>query len=103
MPGQRSHWRADILFARRRHLPRSVGRKIVPHYPGSGVNVPVGARGSVAGDALHLIGVVAHPEGSAVYRDEISGPLQTRFNWLTTLAERLLQQGAGRILGHASA
>ena len=28
---------------------------------GAGCHVPVGARGSIAGEALHLIGVVAHP------------------------------------------
>jgi len=70
---------------------------------GAGCHVPVGARGSVAGEALHLIGVVAHPEGSAVYRDEISGPRANAIQLGQDLAERLLQQGAGRILGHASA
>ena len=70
---------------------------------GAGCHVPIGARGSVAGDSLHLIGVVAHPEGSAVYRDEISGPRANAVQLGQDLAERLLLQGAGRILGHASA
>src|SRR5262249_24386024 len=57
----------------------------------------------VGGDALHLIGVVAHSEGSTVYRDEISGPRANAVQLGQDLAERLLQQGAGRILGHAFA
>jgi hydroxymethylbilane synthase len=70
---------------------------------GAGCHLPVGARGSVGGDTLHLIGVVAHSEGSTVYREEISGPRANAVQLGQDLAERLLQQGAGRILGHAFA
>ena len=65
---------------------------------GAGCHVPVGARARVAGDALHLTGVVAHPDGSSVYRDEITGVPAKGVQLGRDLAERLLEKGAGRIL-----
>jgi hydroxymethylbilane synthase len=64
---------------------------------GGGCHVPVGARAMVAGDDLKLIGVVANPDGTSLYRDEIAGRAENGAHLGQALAERLLQ-GADKIL-----
>jgi hydroxymethylbilane synthase len=65
---------------------------------GGGCHVPVGALAKAAGDDLKLIGVVANPDGSALYRDEISGPPDNAVKLGQELAERLLAEGADWML-----
>jgi hydroxymethylbilane synthase len=65
---------------------------------GGGCHVPVGALARIAGDDLKLIGVVANPDGASLYRDEIAGPVENAAHLGQALAERLLQQGATKIL-----
>ena len=65
---------------------------------GGGCHLPVGALAMVAGGDLKLIGVVANPDGASLYRDEIAGPVEKAAHLGQALAERLLQQGAAKIL-----
>jgi hydroxymethylbilane synthase len=68
---------------------------------GGGCYVPVGARATVAGNELKIVGVVANPDGSSLYRGEIAGRVETASELGRELADRLLQQGADRILARA--
>jgi hydroxymethylbilane synthase len=65
---------------------------------GGGCHVPVGARATLTGNELKMVGVVADPDGSSLYRDEIAGPAEMAVNLGEKLAERLLRQGAEKIL-----
>jgi hydroxymethylbilane synthase len=65
---------------------------------GGGCHVPVGARGVAEGDRLKLLGVVADPDGSALFREETSGDVTQAEELGRDLAERLLSQGARKIL-----
>jgi hydroxymethylbilane synthase len=65
---------------------------------GGGCYVPVGARATVAGNELKIVGVVANPDGSALYRGEIAGRMETASELGRELADRLLHQGADTIL-----
>jgi hydroxymethylbilane synthase len=65
---------------------------------GGGCHVPVGARGVVEGEKLVLFGVVAIPDGSSLFRGETSGCVTRAEELGCELAERLLSQGAQRIL-----
>lgn len=65
---------------------------------GGGCHVPVGARGFAEGDQLRLLGVVANPDGSSLFRGETSGCVAHAEALGFELAERLLSQGAQRIL-----
>jgi len=68
------------------------------HRLGGGCHVPVGARALVSGDALTMVGVVASPDGSLLKRGECSGKLARAQSLGVELAERLLSEGADRIL-----
>lgn len=70
---------------------------------GGGCHVPVGARAVVAEDRLNLAGVVASPDGRSFYRGETRGPAKNADELGRELAERLLSEGADRILGVAKA
>jgi len=65
---------------------------------GGGCHVPVGARATVIGNELKLLGVVANPDGNSLYRDEMTGLAENALELGKELAERLLRQGADRIL-----
>jgi hydroxymethylbilane synthase len=65
---------------------------------GGGCYVPVGARGTVIENELKMVGIVADPNGNSLYRAEISGPAANATSLGEQLAERLLEQGAERIL-----
>jgi hydroxymethylbilane synthase len=64
----------------------------------AGCHVPVGARATFIAGTLHLMGVIAHPDGTALFRDEASGAATKAVELGRSLAERLLDQGADRIL-----
>ena len=68
---------------------------------GGGCHVPVGARARVEAETLNLAGVVAHPDGSSLYRGETTGPASSAVELGQELAARLLRQGADRILASA--
>jgi hydroxymethylbilane synthase len=65
---------------------------------GGGCHVPVGARAVAEGERLVVWGVVAKPDGSALYRGEVSGAITRPEELGRELAERLLSQGARQIL-----
>jgi len=65
---------------------------------GGGCHVPVGARGQMEGEQLKLLGVVANPDGSCLFRGELAGSVAHAEELGCELAERLLSQGAQRIL-----
>jgi hydroxymethylbilane synthase len=63
-----------------------------------GCQVPAGALGRTAGGALTLDGVVCMPDGSALFRDRIEGPVAEAEGIGLQLAETLLAGGADRVL-----
>jgi hydroxymethylbilane synthase len=65
---------------------------------GGGCHVPVGARGVAEGEKFRLLGVVANPDGSFLFRGETSGCVAHAEELGRELAERLLSQGAQQIL-----
>jgi hydroxymethylbilane synthase len=65
---------------------------------GGGCHVPVGARGHAEGQHLKLVGVVANPDGSSLFRGETSGRVTQAEELGRDLAERLLSQGAQKML-----
>ncbi len=65
---------------------------------GGGCHVPVGARGVAEREKLTLYGVVANPDGSFLFRDQIAGCAAQAEELGFELAERLLSQGAQKIL-----
>jgi hydroxymethylbilane synthase len=65
---------------------------------GGGCHVPVGARARVQAGKLNIKGVVASPDGSALYRGEILSDIASGAASGRELAERLLRDGAETIL-----
>lgn len=63
-----------------------------------GCQVPIGAYAIVSGENLHLRGLVGAIDGSEILRDEISGNKSDYQQLGEQLAERLLAQGADKIL-----
>lgn len=63
--------------------------------------VPIGARARTEGGRLEMIAVVASADGGALCRGEISGNLPDAAELGRRLAERLLTEGADRLLGLA--
>lgn len=69
---------------------------------GGGCHVPVGARAYVEGDSLRIKGIVANPDGSSLCGGDISGPVAEAAALGVELAERLLRDGADKILAVSS-
>jgi hydroxymethylbilane synthase len=65
---------------------------------GGGCHVPVGARAYVERDNLTMKGIVAHPDGGSLYGGTISGRVTDAGELGKELAERLLRDGADKIL-----
>jgi hydroxymethylbilane synthase len=65
---------------------------------GGGCYVPVGARALLLASELKMTGIVADPNGSPLYRGEIAGSAATAVALGEALAERLLREGADKIL-----
>ncbi len=63
-----------------------------------GCQVPIGSYSELQGDQIWLRALVGEPDGSEIIADEITGPIDQAEALGTTLAERLLSQGADRIL-----
>jgi hydroxymethylbilane synthase len=63
-----------------------------------GCQVPIGAHGHFEGSALHLIAMVASPDGARVMRDDLSGTGDPAALG-RALGERMLAAGARDILG----
>ena len=65
---------------------------------GGGCQVPIGARATVEGAKLDIIGVVANPDGTTLCRGEKSGRTSDATGLGHELAEQLLREGADKIL-----
>ena len=63
-----------------------------------GCQVPIAGHAILEGDELWLRGLVGSVDGGTVVRDEIRGPREEAESLGVTLAERLLEAGAGDIL-----
>jgi hydroxymethylbilane synthase len=68
-----------------------------------GCQVPMGAWGRVEEDALVLEGCVISLNGETLIRDHVSGPPEDNLALGARLAEKLLAQGAHRILEEVNA
>jgi hydroxymethylbilane synthase len=65
---------------------------------GGGCQVPMAAHAQVSGEAVKLVGVVVCLDGEQAVHGEETGSTETTEEIGKTLAERLLAQGAGKIL-----
>ncbi len=63
-----------------------------------GCQVPIAGLARLDGETVHLTGMVAELDGTELLRDEISGNMNQAEETGITLAERLLDAGAGKIL-----
>ena len=83
----------DETTAARVNAERAMNRRLE-----GGCQVPIGCYAEINADQLWLRGLVGRPSGELVLRDEISGPVADAETMGVTLAERLLEAGAGEIL-----
>jgi hydroxymethylbilane synthase len=65
---------------------------------GGGCQVPIGAYGSIAGDRLDLVAIVASPDGTRLIRKNAAGPAAERVRIGEELGRQLLEAGAREIL-----
>ncbi|HWC95706.1 MAG TPA: hydroxymethylbilane synthase [Candidatus Sulfopaludibacter sp.] len=65
---------------------------------GGGCQVPIGAYATVEGDTIHLLGVVASPDGSEIIRANADGAVSDAEALGRGLGAALLEQGARQIL-----
>jgi len=63
-----------------------------------GCQVPIGAYALVDGEQVHLRGLVGAVDGSEILRDEVAGHINDAEKLGIELAEKLLAQGADKIL-----
>jgi len=63
-----------------------------------GCQVPIAAHGTVSGNELRLVGLIASVDGSRSVRGEISGPAEKCEQLGADLADRLLAEGGKAIL-----
>ena len=66
---------------------------------GGGCHVPVAARATVNGALINLTGLIADTDGRRICRGSVSGSTLEAVALGTALAERLLRDGAGEMLG----
>jgi hydroxymethylbilane synthase len=89
------------LIAPLRHLPtdmcvraeRAFNQRLM-----GGCQVPIAGFATLDGDRLHLEGRVGSVDGSELLKDQIEGAAADAAELGVTLAERLLAQGADRLL-----
>ena len=66
---------------------------------GGGCHVPIAAHAQVKGTELYIEGLVVAPAGTTRVRDRITGPAKDAESLGERLGDRLLELGAGSILG----
>ena len=76
----------------------ALAERAVSRALGGSCQVPLAAYATLDGEQLNLSGLVAEPDGSTVYRAQISGPAHQAEDLGLSLAEDLKQQGAQAIL-----
>ena len=79
------------------HAEVSAERSLLQRLGGD-CHVPIGARARVEGDALKMIGIVASPDGKSLCKGIIAGEASDAAELGRQLAERLLKDGADKIL-----
>ena len=83
------------------HAPTHIrvsAERAMNHRLEGGCQVPIAGHAVLEDDALILRGLVGYPDGSRVIRGEIRGDPGEAVKLGTTLAEQLLERGAGAIL-----
>ncbi len=65
---------------------------------GGGCQLPAAGLARVEDDTLHLDALVAHSDGTTIFRDFVVGPLEKARGLGAALAQRLLEAGASEIL-----
>ena len=75
-----------------------LGERAFLHRLGGSCQVPIAAHGRVEGDRFELMGLVAEPDGSRIFRAALTGPAGTSKHIGTELAEKLVDQGAMTII-----
>lgn len=68
---------------------------------GGGCQLPIAAYAVVRDKRIRLEGLVAHPEGTRILRDKISGALDQAEQLGSDLGKRMLEQGANELLTSA--
>ncbi len=68
---------------------------------GGGCLIPVGARAKLHDGKIAMVGVVAAPDGARLIRDSVTGESGDGEALGTDLADKLLAQGADKILGRS--
>lgn len=63
-----------------------------------GCQLPAGAKATVQGDSVSVVGVVAEASGARLFRREVRGPRSDSSVLGVRLAEELLADGAGEVL-----
>src|SRR5215212_4702444 len=61
---------------------------------GGGCQLPIAAHATVNPDSINLDGLVAKPDGSQIWRDQLSGPLNQAEELGSALATKLIELGA---------
>ena len=75
-----------------------LGERAFLHRLGGSCQVPIAAHGRLGDARFELIGLVAEPDGSRVFRAELAGPGAASETIGTQLAEKLMDQGAMTII-----
>ena len=70
---------------------------------GGGCQVPIGANAVLLDGTLHLRAIVAAQDGSQIIRGTMEGPSAKAVELGRSLADRLMAQGARRLLSHEGA
>src|SRR5215208_2418197 len=61
---------------------------------GGGCQLPIAAHATIDGQLINLDGLVAKPEGSEIWRDRLSGPVNQAEEIGSALATKLIERGA---------
>lgn len=91
----------NVLLARLDHAPTACcvrAERALNAALDGGCQVPIAGYAELAGDELHLRGLVGAPDGSRILRAEIRGPAEQAEHLGHALGEQLLAQGAKQIL-----
>jgi hydroxymethylbilane synthase len=75
-----------------------IGERAFLNRLGGGCQVPIAAHGRIEDGRFGLSGLVAEPDGSRVFRSELSGPAASSKAVGTELALKLMDQGAMAIM-----
>lgn len=98
--GRDGHW-ASLRAASLNHPPtaaETMAERAFLKRLGGGCQTPVGALARVEGDGITITGVVAERGGGRIFRKEISGLKDQGEGLGASLADHLLEMGAGEIL-----